>query len=136
MWPWEPSPEGRHIEDISLTGHGKAQGTIHYMSPEQLNLDPSIDHRTDIFSLGAVLYEILCGNKPAAGEKMHEVVESVLNDQPPEATEVSSQVVPRLLDDVAMKCLSKNPEDRFQSMEEMVILLQQNWQTELSRFTS
>ena len=130
------SSKGLHIEDISLTGHGKAQGTIHYMSPEQLNLDPSIDHRTDIFSLGAVLYEILCGNKPAAGEKMHEVVESVLNDQPPEATEVSSQVVPRLLDDVAMKCLSKNPEDRFQSMEEMVILLQQNWQTELSRFTS
>ena len=130
------SSKGPHIEDISLTGHGKAQGTIHYMSPEQLNLDPSIDHRTDIFSLGAVLYEILCGNKPAAGEKMHEVVESVLNDQPPEATEVSSQVVPRLLNDVAMKCLSKNPEDRFQSMEEMVILLQQNWQTELSRFTS
>jgi serine/threonine protein kinase len=63
-------------------------------------------------------------------------VESVLNGQPPEASEVSSHIVPRLLNDVAMKCLSKNPDDRFQSMEEMVILLQQNWQTELSRFTS
>ena len=122
------------IEDITLTGHGKAQGTIHYMSPEQLNLDPGIDHRTDIFSLGAVLYEILCGEKPSTGEKMHEVVESVLNDIPPDAASVTKQKVPRLLNEVASKCLSKNPDDRFQTMEEMVMLLQQDWQADLSRF--
>ncbi len=121
------------IEDISLTGHGKAQGTVHYMSPEQLKQDPSIDHRTDIFSIGAVLYEILCGEKPAKGAKLHEVVESVLHERPPEATAVAQHKVPALLSDVARKCLNKHPEARFQSMEEVIMLLQQDWMSELSR---
>ena len=59
------------------------------MSPEQLKQDPSIAHRTDIFSLGAVLYGILCGEKPAYGEKLHEVVDSVLNQKPAEAATVA-----------------------------------------------
>jgi serine/threonine-protein kinase len=115
------------IEDITLTGHGKAQGTVHYMSPEQLKQDPLIDHRTDIFSLGAVLYEILCGEKPAHGEKLHEVVDSVLNQQPAEAAAVAKYKVPTLLNDIAARCLDKNPDSRFQSMEEVIMLLQQDW---------
>ena len=115
------------IEDITLTGHGKAQGTVHYMSPEQLKQDPLIDHRTDIFSLGAVLYEILCSEKPAHGEKLHEVVDSVLNQQPAEAAAVAKYKVPTLLNDIAARCLDKNPDSRFQSMEEVIMLLQQDW---------
>ncbi|HBW82600.1 MAG TPA: serine/threonine protein kinase [Gammaproteobacteria bacterium] len=121
------------IEDISLTGHGKVQGTVHYMSPEQLKQDPTIDHRTDIFSIGAVLYEIICGEKPARGEKLHEVVDSVLHQQPPEATAVAKHKVPSLLNDIACKCLNKHPDGRFQSMEEVIMLLQQDWMSELSR---
>ena len=49
------------------------------MLPEQLKQDPSIDHLTNIFSLGAVLYGILCGEKPAHGKKMHEMVETAQN---------------------------------------------------------
>ena len=97
------------------------------MSPEQLKQDPSIDHRTDIFSLGAVLYEILCGEKPAHGGKLHEVVDSVLNQQPAEAAAVAKYKVPTLLNSIAARCLDKNPDSRFQSMEEVIMLLQRDW---------
>ncbi len=126
----KPTP----IEDITLTGQGAVQGTVHYMSPEQIQKDPGIDHRTDIYSLGAVLYEILCGETPASGEKMHQVLESVQSDIPPEPAEVSKTKVPRLLNEIAMKCLAKNPEERFQTMDELVMLLQQDWRSDLSRY--
>lgn len=119
------------IEDITMTGQGKAQGTAHYMSPEQINLDPKIDFRTDIFSLGAVFYEILCGHAPARGEKMHEVIASVLNEIPEPPSSRCNQHVPKLLESVAMKCLQKDPVDRFQSMEELLLLLQQDWRSDL-----
>ena len=126
----KPAP----IKDLSLTGQGAAQGTAHYMSPEQIQKDPTIDHRTDVYSLGTILYEILCGETSAKGEKLHQVIESVQNDTPPPPNEVTSLPVPRLLNDVAMKCLSKKPEDRFQTMEEVVMLLQQDWRSELQPY--
>lgn len=89
--------------------------------------DPSIDHRTDIFSLGAVLYEILCGEKPAYGEQLHELVDSVLNQKPAEAATVAKYKVPTLLNDIAARCLDKNPDSRFQCMKEVIMLLQQDW---------
>ncbi len=123
------------IKDITLTGQGAAQGTAHYMSPEQIQKDPNIDHRTDVYSLGAVLYEILCGETSASGEKLHEVIESVQSDTPAEPKEVTKQHVPALLNDLAMKCLSKNPDDRFQSMDEILMLLQQDWRSDLQSYT-
>ena len=120
------------VKDISLTGQGTAQGTAHYMSPEQICKDPDIDRRTDIYSLGAVLYEILCGHTSARGELLHEVVESVQRDTPAEPRDVSAQPVPRLLNDLVMKCLAKNPAERYQTMDEVVMLLQQDWRSELS----
>ncbi|MFT6094321.1 MAG: serine/threonine-protein kinase [Pseudohongiellaceae bacterium] len=127
----EEEPEPSVIEDISLTGQGKAQGTAHYMSPEQINLDPAIDFRTDIFSFGAILYEILCGQPPAVGEKMHEVISSVLNDTPEIPSARCSQRVPAVLEAVAMKCLQKDPSARFQSMDELLMMLQQDWRLDL-----
>ncbi len=120
------------IKDLSMTGAGKAQGTAHYMSPEQINLDPSIDHRTDIFSLGAVMYEILCGQTPAKGEKLHQVLDSVKNDQPPAPSSVTTQRVPRVLEELTMRCLEKNPRDRFDSMSEIILQLQQEWRWDLA----
>lgn len=121
----ESSPSD--IRDLTITCQGKAQGTARYMSPEQINQDPAIDHRTDVFSLGAVLYEILCGQTPARGEKLHQVIESALNDTPPNPSSVSSHRVPQILQEVAMRCLEKDPKDRYKTMQEMLRLLQQDW---------
>ncbi|MCG8415738.1 MAG: serine/threonine protein kinase [Pseudomonadales bacterium] len=131
----EGEPKPAPIKDITLTGQGAAQGTAHYMSPEQIQKDPNIDHRTDVYSLGAVLYEILCGETSASGEKLHEVIESVQSDTPAEHKDVTRQHVPRLLNDLAMKCLSKDPGDRFQTMDELLMLLQQDWRSDLKRYT-
>lgn len=137
-------PDGTAVEDvdvdspdvdgITLTGQGKVQGTVHYMSPEQINKDPSIDARTDIYSFGAVLYEVLSGKCPANGEKIHHVVESVLNDIPPPPSEITKQHVPPLLEKIAMRCLQKEAASRFQSVDELLMVLQQDWQSTLSSF--
>ena len=119
------------IEDITITSMGKAQGTAHYMSPEQINRDPAIDHRTDLFSLGAVIYEVLCGKTPANGEKLHEIIASVLNDVPGRPSAISRARVPPLLEEVALQCLQKNPQQRYQTMGEVIRLLQQDWRKDL-----
>lgn len=131
----DPELKGAAIEidDITITSMGKAQGTAHYMSPEQIKQDPAIDHRTDIFSLGAVIYEVLCGKTPAKGEQLYEVIDSVQNDIPEKPSERTRLRVPPLLEQVAMRCLSKNPQQRYQSMNEVIRLLQQDWRSDLKR---
>ena len=132
-----PDAEGKRskIADLSLTSQGKVQGTPHYMSPEQINQDPAIDHRTDIHSLGVVLYEILCGETPSKGEKLHHIIQSTLNDVPVPPSQLTTQRVPRVLEEVALRCLQKQPADRYASIAELLHLLQGNWRTELSRTT-
>ncbi len=121
------------VEDgeLGMTGRNKAQGSAWYMSPEQINQDPRIDFRTDVYSLGAVLYETLCGKPPAQGEKLHQVIASALNDTPPQPSQVASTHVPRLLEQVAMRCLEKHPDKRFQSIGEMVRALREDWRSDL-----
>mgnify|MGYP000489132528 CR=1 FL=1 len=131
--PDSPGNNSVEIKDISLTEAGNVQGTVHYMSPEQIDRDPGIDHRTDIFSLGAVLYEVLCGQTPAKGEKLHEILESVKSDIPPPPSSVSKARIPALLEEVAMKCLAKDPRDRYQTMAEVILLLQRDWRYDLAR---
>lgn len=121
------------IADITITSMGKAQGTAHYMSPEQINRDPAIDHRTDIFSLGAVIYEVLCGKTPAKGEQLYEIIESVLNDVPEQPSQRTKLRVPPLLEKVAMRSLGKDPAQRYQSMGEVISLLLQDWRSDLKR---
>lgn len=118
-------------DEITITGRGKAQGTAHYMSPEQINRDPNIDHRTDIFSFGTVLYEILSGQRPWSGEKLHQVIDSVPNEIPPKPSEICNQYIPPLLENMVMRCLQKNPDERFDSMDELLLILQQDWQSSL-----
>ena len=84
-----------------------------------------------MFSLGAILYEALCGKPPANGEKLHQIIESVLKDTPPPPSEVAAMHVPRLLEQVAMRCLEKDPGKRFASMGDMVRALRQDWQSDL-----
>ena len=113
--------------DHTITSHGQLQGTVSYMSPEQINKDPAIDFRTDMYSIGGVLYEILCGEVPPKGERIDQIVRSTLDDVPAKPSEVGSFGVPVLLEQIAMRCLQKDPNDRFEHMGEVIRLLQEDW---------
>lgn len=117
--------------DKSITGHGKLQGTLCYMSPEQIRRDPQISFSTDTYSLGSVLYELLTGQPPFDSDKTYEVLDMVENKQPAKPSEVSKYPVPKILENLCLKCLSKDPVDRPASMVEVVRILQHDWTDEL-----
>lgn len=106
----------------SVTTEGTTKGTVSYMSPEQA-LGRDVDQRTDIWSLGVVLYEMLSGQLPFRGEYDSAIMYSILNEAPQQISG-SCPEVPRWLEKLIEKTLSKNPEDRFQSMDEMITNLQ------------
>ncbi len=110
----------------SMTQTGIAIGTPSYIAPEALQGKPG-DKRSDIFSLGVVLYEILTGQKPFKGESLSSLIYSILNDQPPYPSAVNDKT-PALFDRIAAKALMKNPEERYQNAQEM--------QTPLKEFIS
>ena len=100
-----------------MTAVGTVLGTAGYMSPEQVRGMPS-DHRSDIFSLGVVLYEMSTGMSPFRRETAADTASAVLAEDPPPMTEVSPWASPGL-DGVVRRCLKKRPEDRFQSAEDV-----------------
>src|SRR6185312_10007582 len=95
------------------TTPGTVVGTIGYMSPEQVR-GLRVDHRSDIFSLGVILYEMLAGKHAFHGESAVETLNAVLKEDPTELSESNSQINPAL-ERVVMHCLEKSPEQRFQS---------------------
>jgi serine/threonine protein kinase len=117
--------------DKTMTGHGKLQGTLCYMSPEQIRRDPDISFSTDIYSMGSVLYEVLAGRTPFDSDKAYEILDMVQNDQAPKPSEISKYPVPRILEKLCMQCLNKDPGGRPSSMDEFVRVLQQDWQRDL-----
>jgi serine/threonine-protein kinase len=112
-------------EDPTMTGFQKLQGTIAYMSPEQIKKAPDIDGRTDIYSLGVVLYEALTGVKPSLGDTMDKIKASTLNDIPLIPSEISSTSISKVLDDIIMQCLAKDPNKRMHSVGELIRLLKE-----------
>ncbi len=101
----------------TLTVQGTIVGTLAYMSPEQAQGQP-VDARTDIFSLGAVLYEMATGRRAFHGDNAISTLTSVLRDEPQRVLEISP-AVPAVLSDVIHRCLQKDPARRFQSMGEV-----------------
>lgn len=101
----------------NLTLAGSAIGTPSYMSPEQLNGE-AVDGRSDLFSLGAVLYTVLTGYKPFQGNSVFTVSFKVVNRDPVPATVLNSQLPPGL-DHIIGRAMSKDPAARYQSGEEM-----------------
>ncbi len=111
----------------TITGQGKLQGTIAYMSPEQIRRHPEIDFRSDLYSLGAVLYEVLTGQTPFLADTVREMSDAILDTAPPAPSSVSNLPVPKLLESLAMRCLSKDPGQRPSGCSEVVRLLQEDW---------
>jgi serine/threonine protein kinase len=115
----------RHLGGPELTVAGAAVGTPYYMSPEQA-LGESVDHRTDIYSLGAILFEMVIGRPPFEGESGLAVALKHKSELPRRPRELNPEV-PENLDRLIIKCLAKKREDRYQSAEELL--------AELVRFT-
>src|ERR1051325_9569190 len=119
--PDSKDPDGRRRKSRHLTSTGFVVGTPGYMSPEQVRAAP-VDQRTDIFSLGSILYEMLAG-KPAfdrasAVETMH----AVLNDEPQPIKELVPAISPALAA-LVRRCLEKNPRERFRSAHDLAFHL-------------
>ena len=111
----------------SITDEQQLQGSILYMSPEQTNRDPGIDYRTDIYSLGAILYEVLAGQPPFDDDYVNGMLEKIRHENAPLPSEVTTVHVPELLEKLTMQCLAKSPDSRIESCAELVRMLEEDW---------
>jgi eukaryotic-like serine/threonine-protein kinase len=127
MAPEATNTEGETLGDDERLGAldrpGIVAGTIGYMSPEQA-AGGAVDGRTDVFSLGALLYEMATGRRAFAGSSTAEVLASLMKEQPKAPSEVVPDV-PRELDRLIQRCLRKEPERRFQNMLDVKLELEQ-----------
>jgi len=116
--------ESQHgmIEHEELTDIGQRPGTPLYMSPEQVRGGgEEIDARTDVYSIGVVLYEILTLKEPLRGKKVNETFEMIVKQPPvPPQQRTPHRHIPTELSNITLKSLEKNPKKRFQSMQELI----------------
>jgi serine/threonine protein kinase/tetratricopeptide (TPR) repeat protein len=116
----EPAPvaDGATATQVTTT---TAKGTVGYMSPEQVR-GQDLDQRTDIFSLGAVIYEMLCAQRAFQGATSADAISAILSRDPPELT-AGNQAIPPVLSGIVRRSLEKNPNDRFQSARDLAFAL-------------
>ncbi|HSQ23013.1 MAG TPA: protein kinase, partial [Pyrinomonadaceae bacterium] len=104
------------------TDPGKVMGTVGYMSPEQVK-GRAVDHRSDIFSFGAILYEMLSGRRAFHGESPADTMSAILREDPPELSETNHNVSPAI-ERLVHHCLEKNREARFHSARDLAFALE------------
>src|SRR5262245_42751573 len=103
--------------DPGRTAPGMILGTVAYMSPEQAR-GLEVDSRSDIWSLGVVLYEALTGHKPFKEETFADVIVSIIDREPPPLSRSLSKTPPEL-ERIVMKALAKNRDERYQTIKEL-----------------
>jgi WD40 repeat protein len=126
-----PSRLGRSVEqndthtptETELTSPGAVMGTADYMSPEQVRGE-EVDHRSDIFSLGTLLYEMVTGVRPFRRQTAPETMTAVLREDPAPAPDNSAIQIPPALYRVVERCLEKQPEERFQSASDLAFAVE------------
>ena len=109
--------DATHLPTATVTAEGQILGTVHYMSPEQAE-GKRVDTRSDVFSLGIVLYEMATGQRPFRGETPISTISAILKDTPSSVTELKPQI-PRHLDRIIRRCLQKDSDRRYQSAKEL-----------------
>ena len=106
----------------SVTGRGVLLGTLGYMSPEQCR-GAAVDARSDLFSFGAVLYEMLSGRRAFRGDTLADTISSILKEEPPDLS-ATGHDVPPMLERIVHHCLEKDPAARFQSARDIAFALE------------
>jgi len=114
-------PEKDHVS-LELTRAGKRAGTPLYMSPEQAaGENDRIDSRSDVYSMGSILYEVLTHENLVWGQDKEEVLEKILHQAPLSPRKrTPNRRIPRILDSICMRAIQKNPDDRYSSLLDMV----------------
>ena len=105
------------VDTSTLTQSGTAVGTPSYMSPEQV-MGKKVDKRSDIFSLGCILYEFLTGRRPFEAESITTVIYKIINEEPPSLSEVKKGL-PAGFEKIIGKALAKDPNDRYQDCNQL-----------------
>ena len=113
------------VTSAPTAGHtevGTVMGTVGYMSPEQVR-GQEVDHRSDLFTFGAILYEMFTGRRAFQGDTAADTASSILKDDPPEMSGSGRQIPPGV-DSIVRHCLEKNPQERFQSARDLAFDLE------------
>jgi serine/threonine protein kinase len=118
----QPAGDGVEAMQTVESAEGSIVGTVGYMSPEQVR-GRTADARSDIFAFGAVLYEMLSGQRAFKGDSAADTITAILTKEPPELTQSNGQVPPAL-DRIVRHCLEKSPEERFQSARDVAFDLE------------
>jgi Tol biopolymer transport system component len=114
--------DSRVMTAVDVTAPGMVMGTAGYMAPEQARGQP-VDHRADVFSFGAVLYEMLSGRRAFEGQTSSDVLAAILTSDPPPLTR-SDETIPPAVERIVRHCLEKNRERRFQSARDVAFALE------------
>jgi serine/threonine protein kinase/tetratricopeptide (TPR) repeat protein len=102
---------------LEATGEGRIVGTVAYMAPEQAE-GKRVDHRSDVFALGTVLFEMATGQRPFTGDTSVSVLSAIIKDTPKSVTDLRGDL-PRELAKIVRRCLQKNPDERYQTAKDL-----------------